>query len=94
MSKIHKSLIQVYQVQVTRQQSRTTLFRRYREFGELHNRLLLCFPGVNLPNFPGKTYLPGKSHAKETVERRVNELNKYVNDLLEMESRISEVRIV
>lgn len=68
-----------------------TLFRRYREFHELHNRLLLCFPGDNLPTFPGKKYMPGKSHAKETVEKRVTELNKYVNDLLEMETRISEV---
>jgi phosphatidylinositol-4-phosphate 3-kinase len=85
----------VYQIQVTRPpSSTTTLFRRYREFNELHNRLVLCFPGDNLPTFPGKTYLPGKSRAKETVERRVTNLNKYICDLLEMDARIAESDVV
>lgn len=83
---------QVYQVQVTRGQSEVmTLFRRYSEFDELHSRLSLCFPGDTLPNFPGKTYLPGKSRARETVEKRLSELNRYVSELLKMEARISEV---
>ena len=84
--------LQVYQLQVTRSQSSTTLFRRYREFDELHSRLALCFPGDNLPNFPGNTFLPGKSRARETVEKRLVDLNKYISDLLEMEARVAEVR--
>lgn len=69
----------------------TTLFRRYREFDEFHCRLTLCFPGDELPGFPGKTYIPGKSRARETVERRLSELNKYISLLLGMEARIAEV---
>ena len=84
--------LKVYQIQVTRPQvSMTMLFRRYREFDELHCRLTLCFPGDELPGFPGKTYIPGKSRARETVERRSSELNKYISLLLGMEARISEV---
>ncbi|CAI8040303.1 Phosphatidylinositol 4-phosphate 3-kinase C2 domain-containing subunit alpha [Geodia barretti] len=85
----------VYQIQVTRPQvSMTMLFRRYREFDELHCRLTLCFPGDELPGFPGKTYIPGKSRARETVERRLSELNKYISLLLRMEARISESDVV
>ena len=84
----------MYQIQVTRAQvGVTTLFRRYREFDELHGRLGLCFPGDNLPTFPGKTYLPGKSRTRETAEKRLIDLNKYINELLSMEARISEVRV-
>ena len=84
--------LKVYQIQVTRPQvGMTALFRRYREFDELHCRLTLCFPGDELPGFPGKTYIPGKSRARETVERRSSELNKYISLLLRMEARISEV---
>ena len=86
-------LLQVYQIQVTRDQSLTTLFRRYREFDELHKRLVLCFPSDSLPNFPGKTFLPGKSRTRETAEKRLVDLNSYLNDLLGMEARISEVVI-
>ena len=69
----------------------TMLFRRYREFDELHSRLTLCFPSDNLPNFPGKTFLPGKSRARETVEKRLVDLNKYISQLLDLEASISEV---
>jgi phosphatidylinositol-4-phosphate 3-kinase len=85
----------VYQIQVTRPQvDMTTLFRRYREFDEFHCRLTLCFPGDELPGFPGKTYIPGKSRARETVERRLSELNKYISLLLGMEARIAESDVV
>lgn len=70
------------------------LFRRYREFDELHRRLTLCFPGDDLPTFPRKTYLPGKSRARETVEKRMTELNVYIGQLLQMEPRISEVMLL
>ena len=87
----HTCTQKVYQIHVTRLQNQSVLFRRYSEFHELHTLLVHCFPGDALPSFPGKTYIPGKSHAQETAEKRLVELNCYSQELLEMDSRVAEV---
>ena len=59
--------LQIYQIEVYRDSSvtRSVVFRRYREFDELHRKLLQCFPEDNLPQLPGKIFTPGKSNTKE-----------------------------
>lgn len=87
----------VYQIQVTRcdaTKQNTTLFRRYSEFNELHNKLLENFPEDPLPQLLGKKYLPGQSYTKETCETRREGLSKYLSSLLEMDARISESDVI
>ena len=60
--------MQVYQLQVKREDLSappSTLFRRYREFDEMHSKLLQCFPNDPLPPLPGKIFIPGKSHTRQ-----------------------------
>ena len=60
--------MQVYQLQVKREDLSappSTLFRRYREFDEMHSKLLQCFPNDLLPPLPGKIFIPGKSHTRQ-----------------------------
>ena len=59
---------QVYQLEVKRKDpslSPSILFRRYREFDEMHSKLLQCFPSEQLPPLPGKIFIPGKSHTRQ-----------------------------
>ena len=43
------------------------IFRRYREFDELQSKLEQCFPDFDLPQLPGKIFIPGKSHTKQVI---------------------------
>jgi len=55
----------VYQIEVKRSgPEKEKIFRRYREFDELQNKLVQCFPDTPLPHLPGKILIPGKSHTK------------------------------
>lgn len=59
--------MQVYQIEVQRGAApeKEKIFRRYREFDELHRKLEQCFPDIELPQLPGKIFVPGKSHTKQ-----------------------------
>ena len=66
---MHSSITtQVYQLEVKRKDPSlppSILFRRYREFDEMHSKLLQCFPSEQLPPLPGKIFIPGKSHTRQ-----------------------------
>ena len=60
----------MYQLEVKRKDpslSPSILFRRYREFDEMHSKLLQCFPSEQLPPLPGKIFIPGKSHTRQVL---------------------------
>lgn len=85
----------VYQIKVYRKSLKaSTLFRRYREFHEMHTRLIQSFPEKPLPLLPGKILMRHKSLSKQTVEKRKAELNVYLKELLLMEPQISESDVI
>ena len=57
----------MYQIEVYRDctTTKSVIFRRYREFDELHRKLAQYFPEDTLPVLPGKIFTPGKSNTKE-----------------------------
>jgi len=56
------------------------VFRRYNDFKWLYDNILLRFPNLSLPAFPGKTV--GKADA-DIIVQRVNQLEKILLCLLE-----------
>ncbi len=60
----------MYQIEVKRSSpDKEKIFRRYREFDELQNKLMQCFPDAQLPQLPGKILIPGKSHTKQVSKQ-------------------------
>ena len=63
---LNELVVQVYQIEVKRSApDKEKIFRRYREFDELQNKVMQCFPDTSLPQLPGKILIPGKSHTKQ-----------------------------
>lgn len=69
------------------------VFRRFRQFHELHLKLMEAFPEKNLPRLPSKIYI-GRSQIRAVAERRRNELDNYIRHLLMMPTEISESELL
>ncbi|ELT97555.1 hypothetical protein CAPTEDRAFT_183515 [Capitella teleta] len=71
------------------QQVPSFVFRRYSEFQELHQKLVVTFPLVKLPSFTGKVLL-GRTHVRSVAETRKQELDAFLKQLLLLASEIAE----
>ena len=59
-------LSQVYHISVCREGSKPAhIFRRYREFHEMHTKLFQSFSDAPLPQLPGKVLVRHKSLSKQ-----------------------------
>ncbi len=72
----------MYQIEVKRSSpDKEKIFRRYREFDELQNKLMQCFPDAQLPQLPGKILIPGKSHTKQVSKQSVSQKGKTLSQV-------------
>lgn len=69
------------------------IFRRFKEFYELHTKLQELFIEAPLPTLPGKIIL-GRSSVKTVAQARFNELTRYIEELFAMPPRISHCDLV
>ncbi len=84
----------VYVVRVQRENGvASTVFRRFREFHELHAKLVATFPKTDLPTFAQKIYV-GRSHTRAVSEKRQKALHQYFQDLLAMPAAVRDSDIV
>ncbi|XP_037108358.1 phosphatidylinositol 4-phosphate 3-kinase C2 domain-containing subunit beta isoform X1 [Syngnathus acus] len=84
-----------YAVKVERdgQQEAQLVQRTFEEFQELHSKLRLLFPSSKLPSFPGRLAM-GRSRGEGAAERRKDELNGYVRQLLHAVQDVAQCDLV
>jgi len=82
-------------VQRERESEKTFLFRSYREFSELHQKLCLKFPLIaNQLHSLSKGVYIGRSSVKVVAEKRRTELDLFIVSLFKMAEEISHSDIV
>jgi hypothetical protein len=69
------------------------IWRRYSDFHSLHERLQATYPTVALPVLPPKLLLQ-RSHVRSVAERRLPELDAYLQMLLAMPTVASSAALV
>ncbi|KAI6652607.1 hypothetical protein LOD99_4392 [Oopsacas minuta] len=69
------------------------IFRRFKEFHELHTKLQETFLEAPLPTLPAKIIL-GRSSVKTVAQTRFNELTRYIEELLALPPRISHCDLI
>ena len=66
------------------------IFRRYSEFSELNQKLAILYPKARMLNLRSGP-LVGRTHVKQVAEKRKNELDVFLRQLLAMPAEISLV---
>jgi hypothetical protein len=70
-----------YKIQVTSGIKKWTVYRRFRDFYYLDQRLQKVFPNIVLPSLPPKRFLKSSSD-REVVDERKDQLEIYLRSLL------------
>uniref|UniRef100_A0ACB8F584 Phosphatidylinositol 4-phosphate 3-kinase C2 domain-containing subunit beta n=1 Tax=Sphaerodactylus townsendi TaxID=933632 RepID=A0ACB8F584_9SAUR len=81
----------IYIVKVKRENPSeiTYIQRTFEEFQELHNKLRLIVPSSLLPSFPSR-FVIGRSRGEAVAEKRKEELNGYIWNLLHAAPEVAE----
>nr|XP_056701617.1 phosphatidylinositol 4-phosphate 3-kinase C2 domain-containing subunit beta [Euleptes europaea] len=81
----------IYIVKVKRENPSeiTYVQRTFEEFQELHNKLRLIVPSSLLPSFPSR-FVIGRSRGEAVAEKRKEELNGYIWNLLHAAPEVAE----
>ncbi|XP_074660080.1 phosphatidylinositol 4-phosphate 3-kinase C2 domain-containing subunit alpha-like [Tubulanus polymorphus] len=84
----------IYIIKVERAKERvpTFIWRKYSEFDEFHQKLVITFPLAKLPPLSGKVI--GRSNVKSVAEKRKQELDVFMRELLKTAPEISECDLV
>ncbi|XP_070562240.1 phosphatidylinositol 4-phosphate 3-kinase C2 domain-containing subunit beta-like isoform X2 [Ptychodera flava] len=85
----------LYIVKVNRvgEKEPTFIFRKFSEFHELDDKLSDMFPRIRLPTL-SSTHTLGRTHIKQVAERRKIEIEKWLDEVLNMAPEVSECDLV
>ncbi|KAF7635313.1 hypothetical protein Mgra_00005281 [Meloidogyne graminicola] len=76
-----RHLFALYNVRVNRANASSNVIRRYSDFHNLHNTILIKFPSLQSLSFPGKKTFNNLDRA--FLEKRCYALNQYINYILQ-----------
>ncbi|XP_065206609.1 phosphatidylinositol 4-phosphate 3-kinase C2 domain-containing subunit beta isoform X2 [Planococcus citri] len=89
-----KYYVYILKVKRENQPEPSYLFRSYKEFCELHQKICLLFPLAKCHSLHSSSLLVGRSNIKQVAEKRKYEIEKFLNMLFQMADEISHSDVV